>query len=217
MQFKLNKLITSISELDRLVIDRRFITYANANSCRIESKQEVPFFYMADGWPVAVYVSFLLKKRVKLMSFFRCRNFWVSLAKEKKVALIGYGKNDLNLIKKNSKKRGINFEFMRHGYLTDDEIIKTIMTQYKDIDIIFLGISQPRQEVILKSLKSIEGEVSIVCCGAFWLQELNIEKGISMVSSSMGITPILRFYHSPMELLKRTIVSLPYVFKNIKK
>ena len=217
MKFKLNKLIVSVSELNRLVVDKKFITYANANSCRIESKQEVQFHYMADGWPVAVYVSFLLKKRVKLMSFFRCRDTWVSLAKERKVALIGYSENNLNLIKKNAKKKGVNFEFMRHGYLTDDEIIKTVMTQYKGIDIIFLGISQPRQEAILKSLKSIEGEVSIVCCGAFWLQELNIEKGISKISSSMGIISILRFYHSPMELLKRTIISLPYVFKNINK
>ena len=87
MRFKLNKLIASVSKLERLVIDRRFITYANSNSCRIESKQEVPFFYMADGWPVAVYVSFLLKKRVELMRLFRCINFLVSIVKDKSCSI----------------------------------------------------------------------------------------------------------------------------------
>ena len=216
MIYKRKNLITTNTELHNLVNEKKFITYANVNSFRVNPESIVEFYFVADGWPVALYSSILLRKRVPLLSFFRCRQDWVAHAKEKKVALIGHDENEIHRVNEAAKKIGVNFKFAQHGYLTDDELVELIEREYDKVDIIFLGIAQPRQEIILDRIKGLEGKTAVVCCGAFWLQELKLTKAVSKTVTMLGLVPLTRFYHSPFELFKRTILSIPYVFRNLK-
>ncbi len=213
MIFQLRNLITTNTELNDLVENKKFITYANANSFRVRQDRVVSYYFVADGWPVAVYASILLKKRVGRLNFFRCREDWIMHAREKKVALIGHKEDEIHRIKEASKQISVDFKFVQHGYLTDDELVELIKKEYKKVELIFLGVSQPRQEAILDRINMLEGKVAVVCCGAFWLQELNLEKGMSTIPEALGLVPFTRFYHSPFELFKRTILSLPHMFR----
>ena len=100
--------------------------------------------------------------------------------------------------------------------MTNDELVKLIEREHDKVDLIFLGVGQPRQEEILSRIEGLEGKLSVVCCGAFWLQELKFEKGISKIAIAFRVVPFTRFYRSPFELFKRTILSVPFMFKKLR-
>ena len=70
MIYKRKNLVATKVELNKLVNDKRFITYANVNSFRVNPEGIVKHCFVADGWPIAVYSSLLLKKRGKASKFF---------------------------------------------------------------------------------------------------------------------------------------------------
>ena len=216
MIFNKRKIIGSINELENTLNSKNFITYANVNSFRVKKSFLVKFNFLADGWPVSFYSSIIKRKKIGRLSFFKARQFWINASKKKKCALIGYSENQLQKILVESKKHGIEFVFSQNGFGTKKDTIKVIEDNYNSVDIIFLGMGQPKQEELLESLFHLEGDVSLVCCGAFWLQEFDFSNQLSVFSTKYGLVPLKRFYNNPFELIRRTLFSLPFMFLNLK-
>ena len=93
---------------------------------------------------------------------------------------------------------GLNLFFHKMDFRQKEDTIKVIEDKYNSVDIIFLGMGQPKQEELLESLFHLEGEVSLVCCGAFWLQEYDFSNQLSAFSTRYGLVPLKRFYNNPL-------------------
>lgn len=217
MQFSRRKLIFSLSDLDDVLKRKKFVTYANVNSFRILPESKLDFFFLADGWPVSIYSSFLTLKKVRRFSFFKLKDFWLDLSRSNSCAIVGYRGDELNKILQICENKNINFIFHSNGYRSTSELVKFIEEHSHKVDYLFLGTGQPKQEEIMKKLKHLEGKISIIACGAFWLQELGIKKEVTGLLTMLGLVSIRRFYKKPFELLKRTLLSLPFMFFYLKK
>ena len=214
MIFKINNAVKNESELERLVNNKIFITYANSYSLSVASNLSCNFKYVCDGWPVALYISIVQKKIYKRLNFHSVKDFWISVLRTKRTALIGYSKNDIEILQ---QRNHINkFVYVMDGYKKEKELLAFIENIASDVDVIFLGLSQPKQENVIMKLKHLENKVSIVCCGAFWLQIFVNTNEINNLSNSLYLTPLFRFYNKPLELIHRTFFSIKYVFRNLR-
>ena len=217
MIFRINNILKTESQLsDHILIDKGFVTYATSNSFRVDSELECPFRFVADGWPVAVYSSILAGEKVNRLSFFKLRDFWLEIAKTTRIGIVGYEEKFAIELSNALPLINITPVLVNHGFLSDTEIIQLVQGSIGTVDVFFLGIGQPRQEYILKKLEHLEGSISIVCCGAFWIQEICEVKGVGKISTMLGLVSIYRFWHSPRTLFERTLLSLCYLLKNLK-
>lgn len=217
MQFSRNKLITSCEVLKDALNKRKFITYATVNSFRISSSFKIKFLFLADGWPVSLYSSIINLKKVHRLSFYKLRRFWLDTSKSNRCAIVGYSEDELKRVIELGYEKGINFIFHSDGYKSTTQLVKFIEEIHDSVDLVFLGTGQPKQEEIMQQLSHLEGKISIISCGAFWLQELGIKKEVTGLFTFLRIVSIGRFYNQPLELFKRTFLSLPFMFLNLKK
>ena len=216
MIFRINNILKTESELsDHILIDKGFVTYATSNSFRVDSEFICRFKYVADGWPVAVYGSLLAKEKIKRFSFFKLRDFWIEIAETNRIAIIGYEKPYADELAEGLLLANIQPVLVEHGFHSDVNICHIIEGLVGKVDIVFLAVGQPRQEHLLEKLQHLEGSMSIVCCGAFWIQELLGVQGVNKVTSGLLLVPVMRFWNAPTELFKRTFVSLIFLLKNL--
>ena len=216
MIFRINNILKTESQLsDHILIDKGFVTYATSNSFRVDSELECPFRFVADGWPVAVYSSILAGEKVNRLSFFKLRDFWLEIAKTKRIGIVGYEEKFAIELSNALPLINITPVLVNHGFLSDTEIIQLVQGSIGTVDVFFLGIGQPRQEYILKKLEHLEGSISIVCCGAFWIQEICNAENVTGLSTALGLVPLARYWRSPIELYQRTIGSILYMFRRL--
>lgn len=216
MRFAINNMLRTQPQVrDCVLIKKTFMTYATSNSFRVNSNFICRFKYVADGWPVAVYGSLFAKQKIKRLSFFKLRDFWIEIAETNRIAIIGYEKRHADELSEQLILANIRPVLVEHGFHSDVDIYHIIEGLAGKVDIVFLAVGQPRQEHILDNLAHLEGSMSIVCCGAFWIQEVLGLQGVSKVTSGLLLVPIMRFWNAPTELFKRTFVSLIFLLKNL--
>jgi UDP-N-acetyl-D-mannosaminuronic acid transferase (WecB/TagA/CpsF family) len=196
---------------------KKFITYATVNSFRISSNFNIKFLFLADGWPVSLYSSLIKLKKVQRLSFYKLRRFWLDTSRANRCAIVGYSEEEIKSVIDLGLQEGINFIFHSDGYKSTTQLVHFIEEIHDSVDLVFLGTGQPKQEEIMQQLCHLEGKISIVSCGAFWIQELGIKKEVNGLLTFLGIVSIGRFYNQPLELFKRTLLSLPFMFLNFKK
>jgi len=216
MKFKLSKILKDKAEVKNAILNKRFITYATSYSFKIADEFECDYNFVADGWPVALYSSILSKKKIHRLSFFKLRDFWISEAKQKKIGIIGYEEKDVTDLKRELSSLKIVPQFISDGFKNDDDLCSLIESQSKNVEIIFLGISQPRQEQIMKRLDYLEGTVSIISCGAFWIQEILHKENVTSLATALLLVPLTRFWKNPKTMFARTFYALPKLVKNLK-
>ena len=216
MKFKLSKILKDKAELKNAILNRRFITYANSYSFLKADEFECDYNFVADGWPVAVYSSILSQKKIHRLSFFKLREFWINEAKQKRIGIVGYEEKDVIDLNEELKSLKIFPQFISDGFKNDDDLCLLIESQSKNVEIIFLGISQPRQEQIMKRLEHLEGKISIISCGAFWIQEILSKENVTSFATTLGIVAFIRHWKNPRMMLDRTFYALPKLVKNLK-
>lgn len=217
MKFKLTRLIKDIESLQRHIEARGFVTYANLYSLRIGDDFVVNFCFVADGWPLRLVASHKLNEKVSLLSFYRVRHFWHELARTKKCLLIGHSPSELATINEWILRNGYpQFETLVDGFRELEELETIIKNLNHDgIDIIFLALSQPKQEQLMAKLSHLEGKVSIVACGAHWLQEAGMSIAPSHFLSNLGIYGLVRSWRSPRRLYLGTVGALMPLLRNL--
>lgn len=65
-------------------------------------------------------------------------------------------------------------------------------------------------------LNHLEGDVSIVACGAFWLQEAGLSPAPTKLLSHFGVYGLYRFWGSPEVFFERTFKSLGAMLRNLQ-
>ena len=218
MIFRIKNCVVSFNELQKLVREKQFLTYANVNSFRINTDLNIKFKYTADGWPVAAYLSFIKRKKIPKLTCFRIENFWRAQTHEKKAIVIGYEEELLPEIIVQATKHDWKFEKVYNGYYDHDQYIDILRREVfqNNVELVFLGTGQPNQELLMNRLAFLEGYCSIVACGAFIIQSLKLDTPLSLKADKFGLTPLLRFKTRPLTLFKRTFLSLPFLFTSLK-
>ena len=218
MKFKLTRLISDIESLQRHIDARGFVTYANLYSFKAGGDFEITSRYVADGWPVRLWAFLKLRTRVSLLSFYRMRDYWIKVAKTKRSLLVGHSKAELETLEQcflDNKFEG--FTVLSDGFRELSELENLILnSDLNSIDIIFLALSQPKQEQLMAKLAHLEGRVSIVACGAFWAQEAGLSPAPTSLASNLGIYGAFRFWRSPKILFERTVGSFGAFYRNFE-
>lgn len=217
MKFRLPRLIRDEDSLKRHIDARRFVTYANLYSLRAGRDFIVNFHFVADGWPLRLFASHKLNENVSLLSFYRVRHFWHEIARTKRCLLVGHSPSELANINDWIRKSSYpQFETLADGFRELEELEAIIKNLNHDgIDIIFLALSQPKQEQLMARLSHLEGKVSIVACGAHWLQEAGMSIAPSRFLSNLGVYGLVRSWRSPRRLYLGTVGAFLPLFRNL--
>ena len=216
MRFLASKLLKDEQSVVSLVESKGFMTYANLYSFKVGGDVMMTSWYVADGWPVRLWASLKLRTRVSLLSFFRMRKYWIEVAKTKRSLLIGHSQTELEALERWFLNNGFeNLVALSDGFRELTELENLILkSDLKSIDIIFLALSQPKQEQLMARLSHLEGSVSIVACGAFWAQEAGLSPAPTSLLSNLGVYGAFRFRHSPKVFFDRTFASVSSLIRN---
>mgnify|MGYP006444770979 CR=1 FL=1 len=204
MKFYKLKLCKNNNDLKRLVSKKKFkLTYINLYSIGVKNNLVYNYDFLIDGWPLVKFFKYMFNIDAQLMSFYNMKDFWLSYISKNKIVIAGYSKDDHKEILKYFEKAKIPSPTMIDGYLNDESLI-TELKCYKE-KVIFLGIGQPRQEIILNKL---DDDYRIISCGAFFKQLAEIEKEFTGISRALGLTVFMRWWSNPIMLYRRTLLPL---------
>lgn len=219
MKFQLKNLILNQASLIKHIERRMFLTYVNNYSLKADDLSVINFAFVADGWPVRLFSSIHLRKNVSLLSFYRARDVWTNFVREKNCILVGHSIDELYEIKRwADRSPDVNFTEYINGYDSLEVLEQKVRSiSIDDVDIIFFALGQPKQEQLMNKLFDLEGKVSIVACGAHWLQEAGLTQAPSNFISNIGLFGVMRFWRNPKKLWNRTFGALPYLFRNLKE
>lgn len=216
MNYDVDKSIKSLSELDEILRRRgSFLGYANSLSCRTASEITFDHYFLADGWPVAVWCSIYRMRKVPKLSFYNIRDFWVKVLSTKKFSVIGYSKLESEILaNKIWEKNPSTFLSISDGFRDIDKIVDDIRSM-DDGRLVFLGMGQPKQELVLAELGSLENSI-VICCGAFFKQLYGLEADLNPIAAKIGLESVSRWWSQPMVLLNRTIFAVFFIPFRIK-
>lgn len=213
MIFQLKNLIRDTEELLVHLNKKKFITYVNVNSFRVGGNLKYNFNFYADGRPVALLFRFLTMGSVKRLTALSIDDFWIDFLRGYRVILIGHEEGMENLLMSSNSAFDIKIDHVIHGYGPID-IVKAKLKEVLSLDepsIVFLAMGQPKQEEFLISCSEFNGIVPFICVGAYFKQRSQIVDEYFPVLDRLWLTPIIRFWKHPFELLKRTFISLFYI------
>jgi len=199
----LSNILKNKSELTDAIENNETITYLNLYSLYVKKDLTVNGPYFVDGWPLRYVLKWFYKINVDLMSFYVNKDFWLDVISKNKIFVIGYEEDSLDTLSEALEKDNIYVDKVMHGFHTDLEIINAI--DKSEADVIFLGLGQPRQEIILGNLKT---KMPVICCGAFFKQLSKLEYESTGIVRSLGITALSRWWRQPRMLIKRTLLPL---------
>ena len=179
------------------------ISYVNLYSIGVNKNYVIKDYVLIDGWPIVTLLKHIYGIEVQLMSFYNMKSFWMNFIKKNRIVIAGYSIDDHEDIKNYFVKAGFDAPQMIDGYLSDDDLKCEIEANADKV--IFLGIGQPRQEMLLEML---DDNCRVICCGAFFKQVAGIEHEYSGISKHLGLTVFMRFWKDPIMLLKRTLIPI---------
>lgn len=204
MKIYKKKIFKNTGELETVLSKNSYkISYANLYSIGVNKNYVIKDYVLIDGWPIVPLLKHLHGIEVQLMSFYNMKSFWINFLKKNTIVIAGYSVDDHVDIKKYFAKAGFDIPQMIDGYLNDADLQFEIEANADKI--IFLGIGQPRQEMLLEKL---DDNCRVICCGAFFKQIAGIESEYSGISRYLGLTSVMRWWKDPVMLLKRTLIPL---------
>ena len=186
------------------------ITYINTFSTKV-LKYDKSFYYLVDGWPIAVFLFLKNLRRFEILAFRDYFSCVTPILKSVPVFVIGYEKHDLRNICENMIDSGFDIVGSIDGFCANENILNEVKKVDKLGNTIFLiGQGQPKQEETATFIVNNAGVKKIICIGGGLSQEYGSSKPLNSIRI---ITPLLRFWHSPAILFKRTIMALPSILR----
>ena len=221
MRAKLSKIITSRENLINLMSSRFYLSYVNMFSLNFLSKDFSEFHFLVDGWPIRKYLLWRYSLDSELMSFFNITDLLSSSLFSKRFGIIGYSDEECKKIEIALQRRGTPATFCINGYHEVSYYLNYLRNKESDIDILIIGMGQPKQERLLAKIVDLDMPYSAICCGAWVTQFLNISfEPKNTLPLAKYLTVFYRFWNKPQILFQRTLKPLPNLnsfFKDDRK
>jgi exopolysaccharide biosynthesis WecB/TagA/CpsF family protein len=104
------------------------------------------------------------------------------------------------------------------GFFPEDDLDKiSKKIQAFKLDVVFIGMGVPKQEIIANKLSELVDASLFICVGNFFEFYFGTMKRIPEKYRDKGIEWIYRLFHEPKRLWKRYIIGIPlFIFRVIK-
>lgn len=168
-------------------------------------------YTIADGWPL-VATGKMKKKSIQRITGVDLMDELLELSNKKKYKIYFLGATDetLKKLKRNINKKYPKIEniIIHNGYFKDNKkIIKEI--NENDIDILFVGMGNPKQELWIKeNFKLINAKLMLGVGGAFKIFSEEVDRAPKVVQK-IGLEWFYRFLKEPKRLFERYFLKYP--------
>jgi N-acetylglucosaminyldiphosphoundecaprenol N-acetyl-beta-D-mannosaminyltransferase len=139
------------------------------------------------------------------------------IARNIPVVIIG-GSFENSFILREAKNRGINLVYYKNGFFAEpevDSIIKQLSSL--DIQVIFVGMGVPKQELFAEKLSSSLKNKVIICVGIFFEYYFGKTKRAPVFIQKIGLEWMFRLLTEPKRLWRRYLIGIPeFIFRVIK-